>query len=102
MLGVKDASGNFILVNPLPGQFGTLAHNYLTGPGFFRLDLNVLKRIKIREGKELILRADAVNATNTPAFSAPNTFINSPTFGRINSVLPNSNRVIAISARFEF
>lgn len=99
---VADASGNIILRNPVPGQFGTVRQNYLTGPGLFRLDLNLLKRIRITEGKTLTLRADAINATNTPWFLNPVTDINSLNFGRISDTVAGSSRVIVVGARFEF
>ena len=102
LLAVTDAKGNLLLVNPLPGQFGTIAPNFLTGPGLFRLDLNLVKHIRIGERRELQLRADAVNFTNTPEFANPNTDINSPNFGRISATLPESNRVIVAGARFNF
>src|SRR5262249_22132774 len=62
---MADVSGNIILRNPHADQFGTEKKNFLTGPGLFRLDLNILKHIRITEGKSLTLRADATNATNT-------------------------------------
>lgn len=102
LLAVTDAKGNLLLVNPVPGQFGTVAPNFLTGPNLFRLDLNLVKRIRIGERREFLLRADAVNFTNTPAFANPNTDINSPNFGRIGATLAESNRVIVVGARFNF
>lgn len=100
MLAVTDESGKVLLVNPQPGQLGSLARRFLTGPGSFRLDVNVLKRIRIREGKEFHLRADAVDATNSPRFGNPETNINSLNFGRITSA--DGNRIIVISARLNF
>jgi hypothetical protein len=45
---MADASGNIILRNAAPGEFGSLQQNYLTGPGFFQLDLNLIKRVRIK------------------------------------------------------
>ena len=100
MLAVSDASGRPLLANPVPGQLGTVAPGFLEGPGSFRLDLNLIKRVKIAEGKELHLRADAINATNNPQFSNPNTDINSLSFGRITGA--GGNRIVVVGARFNF
>lgn len=102
MRAIADASGNIFLRNPVPGQFGTVQQNYLTGPGLFRLDMNILKGFRIAEGKTLTLRADAINMTNTPWFANPVTDINSLNFGRISDTVGGSNRVIVVGARFEF
>ncbi|MFN0122088.1 MAG: carboxypeptidase regulatory-like domain-containing protein [Blastocatellia bacterium] len=101
MTAVADASGNIILRNGAPGEFGNLQQNFLTGPGFFQLDMNLLKRIKIKEGWNLILRADAINVSNTPVFANPNASINSLNFGNITSTA-NPSRVIVVNARIEF
>ena len=100
MLAIADASGKTILVNPLPGQLGTLAPRFLTGPRGLRFDLNFRKKFLIREGMWFELRADAQNASNTPYFDNPVTDINDPDFGRISSA--TGNRVIVIGARFQF
>ena len=102
MRAITDASGNMILVNPLPGQFGNLQQNYLTGPGFWRLDMNLLKRFRITERVAFTFRADAFNITNTPRFGNPNTNINDQNgFGRITTTIGDA-RVITIGGRIEF
>jgi hypothetical protein len=99
---IVDQSGNIIMQNPAPGQLGSMAPNMFTGPNLLRLDLNLIKRFRIGEQKDLIIRADALNLTNTPFFGLPVTDINSPLFGRINSTLAGTNRVISFQARFTF
>ena len=101
MLAVTDASGKLLLVNPQPGQLGTLASNFLTGPGLFQFDLNLLKRFRFKERYEFYLRADAINAANHANFSNPDSNINSSTFGRITGTSTDP-RVIVLSARFSF
>lgn len=101
MLAVVDASGNVILRNAAPGEFGSFQQNYLTGPGSFRLDLNLIKRVRIREGWNLVLRDDAINATNTPVFANPNASINSLNFGSITATA-TPPRVVVVGARIEF
>ncbi|HMX26044.1 MAG TPA: TonB-dependent receptor [Blastocatellia bacterium] len=101
---VADASGNILLINGLPGQPGTLQEQYLTGPGTFRLDFNVVKRIKVREGWNFEFRADLINLTNTPQIddyaNQINTDINSVNFGRITGA--GGNRIIVLGARLNF
>ncbi|MBI3207722.1 MAG: carboxypeptidase regulatory-like domain-containing protein [Candidatus Solibacter usitatus] len=102
MLAITDANGQLLMVNPSPGQFGNLPQNFLRGPGLFRVDLNMLKRFRIGDRKEFLLRADAVNALNHPYFSDPVLDINSPQFGRITDTVAGSNRVVVIGVRFTF
>jgi hypothetical protein len=105
---ITDASGKPILVNPTPGQLGTLAPFYFEGPGVFAFDLNLLKRFRFGEQKEFQLRADFVNVLNRPLWGNPNTDINSTNFGRItghpviNNVTNAGNRIIVLEARINF
>ena len=41
------------------------------GPGYFNLDMSLVKRIKVNGRVTAELRADAFNATNTPHFANP-------------------------------
>ncbi|MBI1788702.1 MAG: carboxypeptidase regulatory-like domain-containing protein [Acidobacteria bacterium] len=97
---IADASGRLLMANPAPGQFGSLAPRTFEGPGSFRLDVNLIKRFRIGENKEFYLRADAVNATNSPQFDNPNADINSTGFGRITGA--GGNRLVVVSARVSF
>ena len=100
---ITDANGNLILVNPTPGTIGTLARNYLEGPGNYRVDINLIKRIRIREEINFELRADFINAFNHPIFGNPNTNINDANFGRITAHPANAgNRIIVVGARINF
>jgi len=100
LLAVTDSAGKALLVNPQPGQLG-MAPRYLTGPGLFQLDLNLLKRVTFRERYEFTLRADAINFTNRANFSNPDTNINSLNFGVISGTSAEP-RVVVVSARFSF
>ena len=101
LLAITDSSGKLLLENPQPGQLGTVAPRFLTGPGLFQIDLNLLKRFKIKERYDFYLRADAVNATNTVSFGNPDTNINSQTFGRITGIT-GAPRIVVLSGRFNF
>src|SRR5262249_25935780 len=72
---IADSSGNLVAVNPTPGALGSMSQTFLEGPGSFRLDVNVIKHIRLRESQELQLRADAVDVLNSPQFGDPNTDI---------------------------
>jgi hypothetical protein len=101
MQALTDASDNLIAVNPAPGTVGTMGPGYLEGPGQVQLDVNLIKRIRIGEGKELEFRADAINVLNRSNFAPPDADINSPNFGRITE-LSGENRLIILGARFSF
>lgn len=100
MLAIADSSGKLLLVNPTPGLLGTLAPSYIEGPGSFRLDLNVLKRVKIKERVDFQFTANFIDALNTPIWGNPNTDINSVNFGRITDA--GGNRIIVLEARISF
>ena len=100
MLAVTDSAGKVLLVNPQPGQLG-MAPRYLTGPGLFQVDINLLKRFRFKERYEFTLRADAINASNRVNFSNPDTNINSLNFGVIGGTSTDP-RIVVLSARFSF
>jgi hypothetical protein len=101
---ITDSSGRLLLVNPTPGQLGTLQQLYLQGPGTFRLDVNMVKRFKICEDWDFELRADVIGLTNTPQINDYNnqitTDMNSANFGRITNT--GGARIIVIGARINF
>jgi len=102
MQAVADAGTNsLIAVNPAPGTLGNMYPAYLEGPGQVRLDVNLVKRIRISETTEFEFRADAIDLLNRPNFANPNTDINSPNFGRITET-NGGNRIIVLNARINF
>jgi hypothetical protein len=100
LYSIQDPSGKTILVNSAPGTLGTLGPAFLSGPGSFRLDVNLIKRFPIYEGVNMELRADAIDVANKPDFGSPNTSINSLDFGRITSAA--GNRIVVISVKVNF
>ncbi len=92
------SNGAPILVNPAPGQLGNLGQNSFTGPGTFRFDVNLIKRIKVTERVTLQLGATAQNLTNTEQFGNPNLNINDLNFGRITGSAPFSNAGVGTSS----
>jgi hypothetical protein len=97
---IAGPDGNLLLANPVAGTLGTLAPNFLSGPGAFRLDINLIKRIRVAERKTMELRADAINLTNTPQFGTPNADINSLNFGRISGA--SGERLVVLGLRVNF
>ena len=104
-LAIKDASGNFILVNPEPGQLGNLGKRWIEGPSTLQFDMDLVKRIKVAEKKEFEIRLDAINILNhslwaTTGTGALNLDINSASFGRITN--KTGNRTFTINTRLNF
>jgi hypothetical protein len=100
---ITDADGNLLLANPAPGSYGTLGLAWVEGPRDFKLDLNVIKRVQIKETKELEFRINAINVLNHPVFDNPNTNINSNNFGRITATSTGTTgRQIVTSIRVSF
>ena len=97
---IYDAAGNPMLVNPGAGQIGTLGRGVIEGPGSVRFDLNLIKRVRISESKELELRMDSTNILNHPVFGNPNVNIDSTTFGQITSA--SDGRRFTLSTRLNF
>lgn len=65
--------------------YGNSGRNILYGPGVTNLDFSLAKYFSITERFRLQFRAEAFNASNTPAFGNPNANITSPAVGTINS-----------------
>ncbi|MBM3726915.1 MAG: hypothetical protein FJW40_16020 [Acidobacteria bacterium] len=97
---IAGPDGRVILSNPAPGRLGSLGARFLEGPGSFRLDMDLVKRVNITERVHFELRMDAINVTNSPQFGDPNADINSVDFGRITSA--SGSRILVIGGRLNF
>ncbi len=100
LTAIQDASGKLIVANPQVGTLGNLNPTFLRGPGSFALNVDLMKRVRIRERYEVQLRVDAINLFNTPQWGNPNTTINSTGFGQITTA--TGNRLIVLGARISF
>jgi hypothetical protein len=98
---IASSDGTPILVNALPGQLGGLGIGTTSAPPVWRLDMNLLKRVKINERFTFQIGATAQNVTNSPQFSAPNTSISSANFGRITSTA-STYRILVLQSRLNF
>lgn len=87
---------------PGAGQFGTTGRNFFVGPHYFVMDTSFQKRISLREGTSVEIRADVTNLTNSVMFGAPTTDITSSTFGRIRNTVTSGSRKIQLGAKFRF
>jgi len=56
---------------PPPNQFGNAGRNILRGPGFAQFDLALQKGFRLREGMQIIFRAETFNLLNHPNFAVP-------------------------------
>ena len=110
---IADSSGRVLLVNPVPGQIGSLGRNWIEGPPLLGFDANLIKRIRISESKEFEFRIDTINVLNHPNFDLPNANINSTgsgtttgpsglsvPFGRITSSAGERRFIINVRLNF--
>jgi len=79
---------------------GNSSRNPVRGPGYRNMDLAVIKRIRFGEERNVELRLEAFNLTNTPPLGAPNVVLGTPGFGSITSA--GDPRVIQLGAKFNF
>jgi hypothetical protein len=56
----------------VPSHFGNTGRNEFRGPGYFNMNLSVLRDFRLTERFTLEVRADAFGFTNTPHFANPN------------------------------
>ena len=63
-----DASGN-----PINPHYGNTRRNEFRGPGYFNMNLTLLREFRLWEKATLTFRADAFGFTNTPHFANPGT-----------------------------
>lgn len=69
---------------------------------FLKFDVGLSKNFKIRENMKFQIRIEAINALNTPYFSAPNLDPTNPAFGFTAAPTRQPPRDIQIGGRFTF
>jgi hypothetical protein len=97
---IVDPNGNVVLVNPQPGEIGTLGYSTIKGPSSLQFDTNIVKRFKFLESREFEFRLDAINVLNRPNWGNPTTSINSSSFGRITTA--TGSRSFVVNTRISF
>ncbi len=75
----------------LDGFFGNAGRNILRGPGYFNLDMSLMRNFRLTERFTFQFEADAFGLTNTPHFNNPNTNISGANFGAVTSTLVTTN-----------
>ncbi len=83
---------------PTPGN---LPRNAATGVSVFNVDLAVLKRVHVGGSKNVDVRLEAVNVTNTNFLGAPELNLSSPFFGQVSGRI-HRPRQMQVGIRFEF
>jgi Carboxypeptidase regulatory-like domain len=110
---------------PLPGEFGNLPRNALSGPIFWQADMILAKRLRVSETMNFEFRTEVFNIFNHTNFANPSTTLNNAlsasfqpnqpftqtaagqTFGLLRSTVGRtvglgSNRQIQFALRFNF
>ncbi len=86
-----------------PGTGGNLGLQSNNGPPLKNLDFSVFKDFPFTERWRLQFRAEALNLTNTPQFSLPDTNLSDGAgLGTITSTLPGTERHFQLSLRLRF
>ena len=67
---------------PLPGTFGNLPRNFLRGPNFWQLDMNVSKEVRFASNQGLQLRLELFNITNRMNYENPAANLPAGTIGQ--------------------
>jgi hypothetical protein len=73
------------------GYFGNAGRDILRGPGYFDLDMSLMRDFKLTERFTFQFEADAFGLTNTPHFNNPNANISAANFGAVTSTLVTTN-----------
>jgi hypothetical protein len=81
-------------------SFGNSGTGILTGPGYFDLDLGIVRMIPITERIALNIRGEAFNAFNRANFSNPNATIGTGPAGIISATQPA--RIIQMAVKLVF
>jgi hypothetical protein len=89
--------------DPAAGSFGTMGRNSLHADWGRNLDLSFFRSFRITEGRKLEFRAEAFNATNTPVFAAPDSYLpDGPGYFGVVSSTANTARQLQVALKFYF
>ncbi len=86
---------------PATNEFGTEQQNAERAPGYRQIDLSLFKAFPTIKGQEFKFRVDFFNAFNISSYAAPNSNIESSTYGIITGTASPA-RQIQISGVYEF
>ena len=91
---------------PAAGEYGNVGRNVFRLPGYFDIDMSLVKRFKITERHVVTFRAEAYNLLNKTNFSGLSTSLTTPsTFGKLSSTTGpagTSARNLQLTLRYDF
>jgi hypothetical protein len=88
--------------SPAPrNTWGNSGRGMFRGPGQTNFDLSLVKRIPLRESTNLEFRSEFFNLLNIANFGNPESSMDSPAFGQIQSTTVNA-RLIQFALRLAF
>jgi hypothetical protein len=88
---------------PAAGTWGSVERRgLLTGPAYVNLDASIVKIVRFGGPRRLEVRADMFNALNIPHYANPNGTLGNANFGRVTSILAQTERVIRFGGRLLF
>jgi hypothetical protein len=79
---------------------GNATRNPVTGPSYRNVDFALIRRVPVRAGTAIELRAEVFNLFNTPNFGTPNGVAGSAAFGTITSALDPRVGQLAVKVLF--
>ena len=85
---------------PALGTLGNLGRSSIPGPGFWEIDLALVRSFNVWEKRHFELRGEAFNLTNSFRALGTTTAQNSPQFGQILSA--QDPRILQVAAKFVF
>jgi hypothetical protein len=83
-----------------PGVYGNLGRGTIVGPGAWNLDIAMQRSFPITEQQVLDFRVEAFNVLNHSRFGNPETNMNSPIFGQIDTA--RDPRIMQLAVKYRF
>jgi len=90
----------FVAPTPGVGVVGNAGKGILTGPGYSGMDISLMKRFYVQEGKNVQFRLEVFNALNHANFFPVTTVADTATFGTTGTAL--DNRQIQLGLKFNY
>ncbi len=89
------------------GSTGSAGRNNFRGPGFYNLDMSLVKRVPLSERVRLAYRLEMFNLLNRANFDNPSNNLSTPnSFGRVTALVNGSSgngaRVMQMALRLDF
>ena len=101
LIGSDGRANPAFFTNPTAGTVGSLSLTPVDGPGYWNVDMALIKRVRFKERLGVELRLEAFNVFNHTNFQVPNQLdINDPTFGKINTTF--DPRILQLAWKFTF